>query len=528
MEYPLKGEASSADAVLLQTGALGGPYAWTTTYGLVVGALDWPGSQLGVGIPLPGNALDTGVLATNLLMPSGCTFGWNYYLTGTGPAYLASGPAIQVCSVDVTGSPDHPNATGAVVFSFASGGAFPVFYDAFNFDSTGYVITANTMLVQRDPAIPLEVATKRYVDREIDRVVDNSVWSFNGRRGNVSLFLSDVTGAGGAPIISPDFGGSPTTTRPPAGSNSTAIPTTGWVNTAIGDAIDFVINNQIVSSFNGRHDDVTLLLSDILGAGGAPINNADLTGTPTSTTPPGGNNSSRIATTAFVQSSVNSALATLPSTFVTHFNGRSGNVNLTLGDVTGAGGAPLNSPHLSGTPRSTTPPVSDASTRIATTDFVQDNISNLIEREIEPLIRVSKTPPRGPRRQGDLWWDASKLPDGNGTLYIWYVDRDSGQWVDASPSIPGPPGIPGPAGDRAHFGPFAPGPPRELGELWWDTREPSLNIWAGFAWERTTTAFVGALAPIGPVRGNLWFDTRDRSLRLWDGDDWHRISGGGD
>lgn len=47
-------------------------------------------------------------------------------------------------------------------------------------------------------------------------------------------------------------------------------------------------------------------------------------------------------------------------------------------------------------------------------------------------ITVSETPPTDPAPgNGDLWWDSA-----NGKLYVYYVDGDSSQWVDAAgPSV---------------------------------------------------------------------------------------------
>ena len=42
-------------------------------------------------------------------------------------------------------------------------------------------------------------------------------------------------------------------------------------------------------------------------------------------------------------------------------------------------------------------------------------------------VAVLDTPPTDPE-QGDMWWNTN-----DGRLYIWYQDVDSGQWVDASP-----------------------------------------------------------------------------------------------
>jgi hypothetical protein len=61
---------------------------------------------------------------------------------------------------------------------------------------------------------------------------------------------------------------------------------------------------------------------------------------------------------------------------VTSFNGRSGAVVLTLGDITAVGGAPLASPVFTGTPQGPTPTTNDNSTNLATTSYVQSNLAN--------------------------------------------------------------------------------------------------------------------------------------------------------
>lgn len=560
MEYPLKGEASSADAVLLQTGALGGPYAWTTAYGLVVGALDWPGSQLGVGLPLPGNAIDTGVLATNLLMPSGCTFGWNWYQTAVGPALLAPGPAFRACFGPF------PNGRSGVGFYFSSG-AGPLindFVDVFNFDSSGYVIISNQMLVGQDPTVDFEVATKRYVDRTAEDIINNSVWSFNARRGNVSLFLSDVLGVGGAPINSPGFTGFPTAPTPLPGDVSNLIATTSFVDRAITQAIDYVLANSIVSSFNGRTGAVILLLSDILSAGGAPINSPSFTGTPTAPNPAFDSNSTRIATTSFVQSRVYYL-------------------------------APLDSPFFLGVPRAPTPPFTDNSTRLATTAWGQywnanisafatgytDNRVNTLNAQlralitgieqdlsidIERIVRVRNEPPV-PAKQGDLWWDSSKGKNG-GNLFIWYDDPTGAQWVVANSGPPGPPGLRGPPGKSPHVG-RTPPEDAEVGDLWYDLEtwllfakgpvsyerwDPVSNFisinpaWAHggqlqspvLRWSVELARYVGSEhatfincfvgtafaenSPYwSPYTGATWLDTRDNSFHVYNGTRWVTI-----
>ena len=82
---------------------------------------------------------------------------------------------------------------------------------------------------------------------------------------------------------------------------------------------------------------------------------------------------------------INTGSANSPG--VTLFNGRQGAVEPQAGDydvsqVTGA--APLSSPAFSGTPTAPTPATPDNSTKLATTEYVQNNLA-LINQEIENL-----------------------------------------------------------------------------------------------------------------------------------------------
>ena len=60
-----------------------------------------------------------------------------------------------------------------------------------------------------------------------------SVNSFNGRVGNVGLWIDDIICAGGAPIYAPRFQGDPRACTPPPTSNSSRLATTAFVATAI-------------------------------------------------------------------------------------------------------------------------------------------------------------------------------------------------------------------------------------------------------------------------------------------------------
>ena len=93
-------------------------------------------------------------------------------------------------------------------------------------------------------------------------------------------------------------------------------------------------NPPMVNSVNGKTGAVTLVHTDISDwtstlAPYAIINSPAFTGAPLAPTPTMGDNSTRLATTAFVQASVVASVGGVAS-----FNTRVGAVTLTFGDVT--------------------------------------------------------------------------------------------------------------------------------------------------------------------------------------------------
>jgi hypothetical protein len=201
-----------------------------------------------------------------------------------------------------------------------------------------------------------QIATDAFV---ANAIAAGTVLTFNGRRGAVNLTLSDVQSVGGAPIASPTFTGSPAVPTAAPGTATTQAASTAFVTNAISGA------TAGVASFNTRTGAVVLSTADVIAAGGAPIVSPTFTGTPAAPTPTAGDNSTKIATTAYVET----AIGSLPAG-VSTFNGRAGTVTLQLADVTSVGGAPLASPTFTGSPLSTTAAPGDNSTRIATTAFV--------------------------------------------------------------------------------------------------------------------------------------------------------------
>jgi len=127
------------------------------------------------------------------------------------------------------------------------------------------------------------------------------VTSFQGRTGIVTLTIGDVTGVGGAPNDSPLLTGDPRAPTPAAADNDTTIATTAFVKTALAGA-------SLVNSFNTRQGAVTFLAADLTAVGGALLASPAFSGTPTAPTPGTGDNSTKLATTAFVVSKTGSFL----------------------------------------------------------------------------------------------------------------------------------------------------------------------------------------------------------------------------
>ena len=252
----------------------------------------------------------------------------------------------------------------------------------------------------------------------------STVRQFNGRVGNVSLWIDDILCAGGAPIYSPRFTGSPRAETPPPWSNSTRLATTEWVTCTLGSLtlayapIDspnftgmptaptatagssdgqiattaFVMNavqdsTTGVVSFNGRTGIVVLTAADITAVGGALLASPTFTGVPLAPTAAPGTNTTQLATTAYVTAAVaavaagvvsfngRSGVVTLTAADVAavgvgSFNGRSGAVTLLGNDVSAAGGALVNSPVFTGVPSAPTAAVGTNTTQLATTAYV--------------------------------------------------------------------------------------------------------------------------------------------------------------
>ncbi len=133
--------------------------------------------------------------------------------------------------------------------------------------------------------------------------------------------------------------------------------TAGGLFVQSGDAtIGPIVTAPVVSVF-GRIGTVTAQTGDYSVAqitGAAPLASPNFSGTPTAPTPATADNSTTLATTAYVQANIGS---------------------LSVGQISGA--APLASPTFTGTPAAPTPATADNTTKLATTAYVQSNLSAL-------------------------------------------------------------------------------------------------------------------------------------------------------
>jgi hypothetical protein len=350
--------------------------------------------------------------------------GWLLMQLGLGGPYQSISPQALVSTALATGG--NMAIAGALAVQSVSGGSAQFSNGTFN------VLSAQKACIVDFAATygsigGVPIATMN----DLAAQYAASVNSFNGRRGDVRLWIDDIICAGGAPIFSPRFQGSPRACTPPPDSNSSRVATTAFVAAAVGSItgdfapIDspaftgvptaptpaqgssdgtlattaFVMNAVAdsttgVVSFNGRSGLVVLTAADLTGAGGALLASPLFTGAPAAPTAAPGTSTTQLATTAFVQAAVSGATGgvssfngrtgavTLGSTdisaaggalvasSVASFNGRTGAVNLIANDISGASGALLASPAFTGAPTAPTPAPGDSSTRIATTAFV--------------------------------------------------------------------------------------------------------------------------------------------------------------
>ena len=155
--------------------------------------------------------------------------------------------------------------------------------------------------------------------------------------------------------------------------------------------------------------------------------------------------------------------------------------------------------------------------------YIYNTGVNAWEAAIQPPAVISPDVP-SITIPGFLWWDST-----NGSLYIYYSDEgDSGsgieassQWVEAAPT--------GAASSIAQIGINPPLNPND-GELWWCTETGNLYIYYvdidGGQWVQAgvsastiatlvgTRASSGMTAPTAARSNDLWYNTEDKTLYI--------------
>jgi hypothetical protein len=238
-----------------------------------------------------------------------------------------------------------------------------------------------------DIKYPSVKAVKDYVDGQVTSGIAGVTTpdATTTTMGKIQL-AGDLSGTASNPTVpaldykanlsSPAFTGSPTAPTATAGDNSLIIANTSFVATAVAsgttpDATTITRGKiQLTGDLGGTATNPTVPgLVDK-----ASLESPIFRGLPEAPTPNSGDNSSRIATTAFV-TTVISSLGIVDATTTS-----TGKIQL-AGDLAGtataptvpglAAKAPLNSPVFTGAPTAPTPTAGDNTNQIATTSFVR-------------------------------------------------------------------------------------------------------------------------------------------------------------
>ena len=106
--------------------------------------------------------------------------------------------------------------------------------------------------------------------------------------------------------------------------------------------------------------------------------------------------------------------------------------------------------------------------------------SDALAPGVSGSVTVSDTAPTSPSA-GDQWFDSSSL-----TMFVYYADGSSSQWVPASPQQTGPAGTDGTSGSPTSYANLAafPSSGNTAGDMGFATDTKSSYMWDGVAWQR--------------------------------------------
>lgn len=227
----------------------------------------------------------------------------------------------------------------------------------------------------------------------------NSLWS-NAESQTTSIGLladgqvaANVLIDAKASLDSPEFTGTPVAPTQAMGNNSTAIATTEYVMTQ--DALrKSYIDTILESNVTSLSDTITTGLDEK-----APIDSPLFTGTPATQTPSIGDNSTRLATTAYVMSQDAIRRVYVDNSVLGNISLLSTSVNSSL-----ATKAPSANPTFTGTVIAPTPATGDSSTKVATTQFVQTTVASAAKWQGSSKYVSQGLPDAGYGSDGDFWF----------------------------------------------------------------------------------------------------------------------------
>jgi hypothetical protein len=236
-----------------------------------------------------------------------------------------------------------------------------------------------------------------------------------------------------APLASPALTGTPTAPTVGGTDNSTKLATTAMVQAALASVATGVAEAPATGGPFARQASAWHDLTPDFAAK-APLASPAFTGVPTAPEAPDTDNTTKIATTNWVNRAISEAVISSGGGLADAPNdgGLYSRKNLTWVDTQPllnakadtsvlATYAPIASPTFTGAPAAPTPAPGDSTTKLATTQFV----ANLWGSFSGASISVGTVPPASPAN-GAFWWDTN-----SGNLYIFYNDGSSSQWVIA-------------------------------------------------------------------------------------------------
>ena len=241
------------------------------------------------------------------------------------------------------------------------------------------LITSSTdnITLKIDPAVVL--ATRKYVD---DKVLELKVYVDDQMAKHLAV---PDPHSQYAQKESPTFTGTPKAPTPEAGNNTTQVATTAFVQAALkalinGAPATLDTLKEIAAAINNDPNFSTTINNAL--ALKAPLSSPTFTGTPKAPTPEEGNNTTQVATTAFVQAALTALINGAPDTLDTLKEiaaaiNNDPNFSTTINNAL-ALKAPLSSPALTGTPTAPTAAQSVNNTQIATTAFVKSAIAAMV------------------------------------------------------------------------------------------------------------------------------------------------------